>query len=125
MSELDRLREEIGSLDRTVLERLNERLELVRRVNTHKEETGAPLIDAEREAELLQELTAANRGPLSERGVQSVFAAVLDVMKQEVRGEARAEPQPPRREPAVTSLAVVGTGLVGSSVALAAKRAGA
>jgi prephenate dehydrogenase len=124
MSELDRLREEIESLDRDVLERLNERLELVRRVNTHKQATGAPLIDAEREAELLQELTAANRGPLSERGVQSVFAAVLDVMKQELRGDARPESAQARREPAVGSLAVVGTGLVGSSVALAAKRAG-
>jgi prephenate dehydrogenase len=125
MDDLNRLREEIGALDRTVLETLNRRLELVRRVTRHKQDTGTPLIDAEREAELLRELAEANAGPLSERAVQGVFAAVLDVMKQEVRGDARA-PEPPAqsRKPAVGSLAIVGTGLLGASVALAAKRAG-
>jgi prephenate dehydrogenase len=125
MDDLNRLREEIGALDRTVLETLNRRLELVRRVTRHKQDTGTPLIDAEREAELLRELAEANAGPLSERAVQGVFAAVLDVMKQEVRGDARV-PEPPAqsRKPTVGSLAIVGTGLLGASVALAAKRAG-
>ena len=129
MSELDRLREQIGALDRTVLEALNERLGLVRRVNEHKQRAGSPLIDAEREAELLKELAAANPGPLSEGAVQALFAAVLDVMKQEVRGEPRSQapsreqPPSPRSAP-IGSLAVVGTGLLGSSVALAARRAG-
>src|SRR4029078_2207041 len=117
--------EEIGQLDRAVLEALNRRLELVRRVNAHKRETGTPLIDAEREAELLRELSAANAGPLSERGVQTMFAAVLDVMKQELRGEPRAAAEAaPAAAPAVAALASVGTGLLGASVALAAKRAG-
>ena len=124
MSDLDRLRAEIGTLDRAVLERLNERLELVKRVNEHKREVGAPMIDAEREAELLQELVAANPGPLSEPGVRSVFAAVLDVMKQELRGRGRQEAPSGRPQPAVESLTVVGTGLLGASVALAARRAG-
>jgi prephenate dehydrogenase len=125
MDELGRLRGEIEALDRAVLETLNRRLELVHRVNAHKQETGAAPIDAGREAALLAELQAANAGPLSSRGVQSVFAAVLDVMKQEARGEPR--PAPPAAAPAraaVASLAVVGTGLVGTSVALAAKRSG-
>jgi len=125
MSELDRLRSEIGALDRAVLEALNARLRLVRRVNEHKQEAGTPLIDAERESELLKELAAANPGPLSGRAVQALFAAVLDVMKQEVRGETR--PQQPQSRPAgaaIGSLSVIGTGLVGSSVALAARRSG-
>ena len=125
MDDLNQLREEIGALDRTVLETLNRRLELVRRVTRHKQATGTPLIDAEREADLLRELAEANAGPLSERAVQGVFAAVLDVMKQEVRGDARAaEPPAQVRKAAVGSLAIVGTGLLGASVALAAKRAG-
>lgn len=125
MDDLRRLRDEIGALDRSVLETLNRRLEVVRRIDEHKRGAGSPMIDAEREAELLRELTAANAGPLSERGVQSLFAAVLDVMKQELRGEARAEGAETRPvEPAVASLAVVGTGLLGASVALAARRSG-
>ncbi|MEN3341054.1 MAG: prephenate dehydrogenase [Actinomycetota bacterium] len=124
--ELVRLREQISALDHEVLAALNRRLELVARVREHKQGAGAPLIDAEREAEQLRGLAAANDGPLSARAVQSVFAAVLDVMKQEVRGGPRqAERAPQRSAPAeVAALAVVGTGLVGASVGLAAKRAG-
>jgi prephenate dehydrogenase len=124
MDDILRLREEIESLDRAVLEALNRRLEVVFRINEYKQETGARLIDAEREAALMGELTAANAGPLSEQAVQSVFGAVLDVMKQEARRDTPAEPGAPRRAPAVASLAIVGTGLVGTSVALAAKRSG-
>jgi prephenate dehydrogenase len=125
MDDLGHLREEIGQLDRAVLETLNRRLELVRRVNAHKRETGTPLIDAEREAELLRELSAANAGPLSERAVQTMFAAVLDVMKQELREESRPLPAAGRpAAAAVASVAIVGTGLLGTSVALAARRSG-
>jgi prephenate dehydrogenase len=125
MDDLDHLREQIGALDRAVLETLNRRLELVRRVNRHKQSTGAPLIDAEREAELVRDLVAGNGGPLSEAAVQALFAAVLDVMKQEVRESGRADqPFSPPPRTAVETLAVVGTGLLGASVALAAKRSG-
>jgi prephenate dehydrogenase len=122
--ELTRLREEVAAVDRELLASLNRRLGLVRRIAEHKAETGAAAIDAQREAELLQSLADANGGPLSEQGVRTAFSALLDVMKQELRaGRAAAEPAAPRRA-AVASLAVVGTGLVGASVARAAKRAG-
>jgi prephenate dehydrogenase len=126
MSDLDSLRTEISDLDRRLLELLNRRLELVAAVRDHKDEAGERWIDPEREAELLQALVAANRGPLSERAVRSIFSAVLDVLKEEVAAERRAPSAPaaPERPGAVERLAVVGTGLVGTSVALAAARAG-
>jgi len=94
MSELDGLRDEITELDRRLLELLNRRLELVASVRDVKAAAGERWIDPEREAELLQALVAANPGPLSERGVLSIFSAVLDVLKQEVAAERRA-PSPP------------------------------
>jgi prephenate dehydrogenase len=123
--ELADLREKIAALDRAVLDALNERLELVRRVREHKQERGERIIDAEREAELLNDLVAANAGPLGERAVRSLFSAVLDVMKAEsaAGNNAAQTPSPPARA-AVSRLAIVGTGLLGTSVALAAKRAG-
>jgi prephenate dehydrogenase len=125
-SELTGLREQIAALDRELLDALNRRLELVAHVQEHKNATGTRLIDSKREAELLQQLAAANDGPLSERAVRSLFAAVLDVMKQELQGEPRHEmpAERPALPAAVTTLAVIGTGLLGTSVALAAKRAG-
>jgi prephenate dehydrogenase len=127
MSDLEALRSEISALDGRLLEVLNRRLELVTAVRDYKDTAGERWIDPEREAELLQALVEANGGPLSERGVRSIFSAVLDVLKQEVAAERRAPASPgaaPGRRRAVERLAVVGTGLVGTSVALAAGRVG-
>jgi prephenate dehydrogenase len=124
--ELTNLRDEIAALDRELLGALNRRLDLVRRIAEHKAGTGAPAIDAQREAELLAGLVAANGGPLSEQGVRTAFSALLDVLKQELRanrapadGGVAAE-----RRPAVSSVAIIGTGLVGTSIARAAQRSG-
>jgi prephenate dehydrogenase len=120
------LREQISALDRELLDALNRRLELVARVQEHKNATGTRQIDAKREAQLLDQLAAANDGPLSERAVHSLFTAVLDVMKQELQGEPRYEQAAERAAlpPGVATLAIIGTGLLGTSVALAARRAG-
>ena len=69
---------------------LNRRLELVAAVRDYKDAAGERWIDPEREAELLQALVEANPGPLTERGVTSIFAAILDVLKQEVAADRRA-----------------------------------
>ena len=125
--ELADLRDRIAALDRALLDTLNQRLELVERVRAHKQRTGTRIIDAEREAELLNELVAANPGPLGERAVRSLFSAVLDVMKaetQEPSGKLSQGSSPAARSP-VARVAVVGTGLLGTSAALAARRAGA
>jgi prephenate dehydrogenase len=125
MDDLEQLRGEIEEVDRALLGALNRRLELVLRVNEYKRGTGTPLIDAEREATLVRELVDANAGPLSEAAVQAFFAAVLDVTKQDARGNSRPAPVAPEPRPAaIPSVAVVGTGLVGTSVGLAAGRAG-
>jgi prephenate dehydrogenase len=127
MTDLESLRNEISELDRRLLELLNRRLELVASVRAYKDAAGERWIDPEREAELLQALVAANPGPLSERGVTSIFSAILDVLKQEVAAERRVPTTPgapTERRSAVARLAVVGTGLVGTSVALAAGRTG-
>jgi prephenate dehydrogenase len=127
MSDLSELRAEIEALDRQLLETLNRRLELVAAVRRHKDAAGERWIDPEREAELLQALVAANGGPLSERGVRAVFAAILDVLKQEVAAErpGRVASEPRAAARAVARVAVIGTGLIGTSIALAARRTGA
>jgi prephenate dehydrogenase len=124
-AELERLRDRISTVDRELLSALNRRLELVLRVQELKRQAGAPTIDAEREAEQFATLATENQGPLSTSAVAAVFAAVLDVMKQETRPAPPPErPGAPAPRADVTRLAVVGTGLLGMSVALAARRAG-
>jgi chorismate mutase len=90
MSDLDsdstvrRLREEITDLDRAIVDAINARLELVARLKLYKEENGLPFLDPDRERLLLDELVAANRGPLSTEGLREFVCELLDLTKREV-----------------------------------------
>lgn len=79
-----RIRDEISDLDRAILDAINARLELVAELKRHKDANGLPFVDPNRERQLLDELLAANRGPLSETGVRELFCELLDLMKREV-----------------------------------------
>ncbi len=95
--ELAALRERVAAADRAILEALNQRIELVRRVRRHKAEHGIPFVDAGQEQRLVATLAEANPGPLSEPALRELFSYVLALTKREV---ARAELawQPERRQ---------------------------
>jgi chorismate mutase / prephenate dehydratase len=79
-----RLRDEISELDRSILDAVNTRLELVAALRRHKQAVGLPFVDADRERQLLDELAQANRGPLSDEGLRALFSELLDLTKREV-----------------------------------------
>ena len=81
---VDELRAQISALDREVLDAFNRRLELVARLKRHKDEHGLAFLDADRERRMLEELRAANGGPLSDEGVAILLAALLELTKREV-----------------------------------------
>ncbi len=81
---VDELRAQISALDREVLDAFNRRLELVARLKRHKDEHGLAFLDPDRERSMLEELRAANGGPLSDEGVAVLLAALLDLTKREV-----------------------------------------
>ncbi|HST24995.1 MAG TPA: chorismate mutase [Gaiellaceae bacterium] len=80
---LERLRAQIATADREVLELVNRRLELVREIRTHKDATGVAFVDPGQEERLLARLREANGGPLSPDGVERLFRELLDLMKRE------------------------------------------
>ena len=79
-------RERISQADRDLLAAINRRLELVRALHEHKRAEGIPLRDPAREEQLVVELQAANRGPLSSAGVAELFRHVLDLTRKEIHG---------------------------------------
>jgi chorismate mutase len=81
---VDALREEITALDLQLLQTINTRIATVAELRRYKEEHGLAFFDPDRERALLQQLKAANRGPLSEEGVEELVAFVLDLVKREV-----------------------------------------
>ena len=82
------LRQQISDNDRKLIDALNQRLELVARLKRYKESRGIDFVDPEREEWMLKYLARANRGPLSQEGLEELFAEILDLTKREV---ARSE----------------------------------
>ena len=89
-STVQRLREEISELDRSILDAVNGRIELVAALRRYKQEVGLPFVDRDRERELLDDLVSANRGPLSDEGLRELFSEVLDLTKREIAGDGDA-----------------------------------
>jgi len=81
-------RARISELDRTILEAVNERLELVSALWEVKAEQGLPFVDPEREEALLRRLAELNPGPMSEDGLRELFEALLAITKREVGQQA-------------------------------------
>jgi chorismate mutase len=87
---VQRLRDEISELDRSILDAVNGRLELVAALRQHKQEVGLPFLDPDRERQLLDDLATANSGPLSDEGLRELFSELLDLTKREVAGDGDA-----------------------------------
>ena len=81
---VEELREQIAALDVEILNLVNRRVGLVSSLWAHKREHEQPLRSPAREEWLLQQLLAANRGPLSEAGVRDVQALLLELMRSEL-----------------------------------------
>ena len=85
MDEIEELRAQIADLDRTILEAVNTRLQLVERLQQHKRDHGLPQLDMRQEHRIIAALQRANQGPLSERGVKELAGELLELTKRELR----------------------------------------
>ena len=81
---VERFRAEISDLDRAIVEAVNARLELVAELRRYKASKGISFVDPERERQLLADLAAVNRGPLSADGLHELVGGLLDLTKREV-----------------------------------------
>lgn len=77
------MRDAIIDTDLKLLQLLNQRITLVKRLRTYKTDQGIPFVDPERERWMHTYLQAANRGPLSAEGLDRVYDAILDLSKDE------------------------------------------
>jgi chorismate mutase len=78
------LREQVSDNDRALVEAINTRLRLVAKLKSYKESRGIDFVDPEREEWMLRDVSRANRGPLSQDGLEQVYTAILDLTKREV-----------------------------------------
>jgi chorismate mutase/prephenate dehydratase len=80
-AELAWLREQIDAVDRSLLEKLNERARLVQSVGRLKAGTGSPVYEPARERQIVEQLTAANPGPFPSRGIAPVFREIVSATR--------------------------------------------
>ncbi len=76
-SDLSRFRRQIDAVDEKILECLNERAKIVKKVGALKRQTKADLHSPDREREIYDRLTALNRGPFPNAAVVAVFREIL------------------------------------------------
>ena len=80
-AKIERLREAIDAVDRSLLEKLNERARLVQEVGKCKRSSRAPVYDAARERDLVTSLAAVNPGPFPNSALSHVFREIISATR--------------------------------------------
>lgn len=74
---LDKLRSEIDTIDRQVIELLNARIKLASEIGHEKAKHGSPFYVPSREEEVFSKLDAVNTGPLDSGAIRRIYREVI------------------------------------------------
>lgn len=85
---LNRLRGRIDTIDKNILELLNQRLEVAKEIGDCKGRSSEIVMDSARETNVMKRLFSLNKGPMSNEAIQHIFT--------EIFGSSREAQQPHR-----------------------------
>jgi chorismate mutase len=88
---LEDLRTEIDTIDRELVELLNRRARLGLQAGRAKAAAGRPMIDPDREREVLARVAAASTGPLPTEYVVALYAGLIETIRTLEESEAAGE----------------------------------
>ena len=74
---IDDCRQQIDSLDRQIVEALNQRLTLAAEIGRIKRERGGPIYVAEREEQVFRKVCAQNGGPIKEPALRAIYREIM------------------------------------------------
>lgn len=75
---IDRLRENIDSVDTVLVKLLNQRAKWALEIGDVKKTVGIPVYQPDREAKVLERVMGRNRGPLPPDAVRRLFERIID-----------------------------------------------
>jgi len=75
---IDRLRENIDSVDSVLVKLFNQRAKWALEIGDVKKAAGLPVYQPDREAKVLARVLAKNRGPLPPAAVRRLFERIID-----------------------------------------------
>jgi chorismate mutase-like protein len=80
-AELERCRVLVDDVDRRIVTLLNERTRVVENIGRVKRQTNLPIYEPKREDQVFANISASNRGPLTEEAVRRIFERIIDEMR--------------------------------------------
>lgn len=82
LEKLAEYRRRIDSIDRQLLELLNERTAIAEQIGRVKQDLSLPIYEPRREEQVFHNVVSNNRGPLPDEAVKRVFERIIDEMRQ-------------------------------------------
>lgn len=79
--DIDHIRVQIDQIDQQMLNLLNERMELVKEIGNLKRTTNAAIYRPERERAILERLSKANSGRLSDQAIEAIYLEIFAVSR--------------------------------------------
>ncbi|MBE9593368.1 MAG: chorismate mutase, partial [Proteobacteria bacterium] len=87
-SNIDTLRASIDQIDIEILDLINRRLLLAKKIGGIKKQKGEKVLDTARESNIINRLLSLNKGPLSKNALHHIFTEIIassrEVQKKEV-----------------------------------------
>jgi chorismate mutase-like protein len=80
-AELEKCRVLVDDVDRRIVALLNERTRVVENIGRVKRQTNLPIYEPKREDQVFANISASNRGPLTEEAVRRIFERIIDEMR--------------------------------------------
>jgi len=77
------MRDQVMDNDMKIIQAINARLGLVKRLRAYKEQRGLDFVDPSREEWMHRYLQGANAGPLSAEGLSEIYGHILELTKRE------------------------------------------
>ncbi len=74
-------RKQIDILDDKIIEKLNERAKIVLEIREIKNQANLPILDSQREQEIMTKMTLKNNGPLRNEDLQEIYRNILHYMR--------------------------------------------
>ena len=78
---LEKCRVLVDDVDRRLVALLNERTRVVQEIGRVKRQTNMPIYEPKREDQVFANISASNRGPLTEEAVRRIFERIIDEMR--------------------------------------------
>lgn len=113
-SRLDPLRAKLDVINRQLLELLSERAQVAQEIGQEKKKQGGPAFDPVREKQMLEDLVARNKGPLSKETIRHLFKQIFQASQNLQQADHKKQLLVSRKRKQEDTVVEIGNIAVGS-----------